>query len=154
MQIPMQEERKENSRFVRDSSETVTGSVNERAASNPDGWLLDESHFESIIEPQSPSAKMMIFLREILSNRPRGFSTTSAPNYLSSSISTNFFPRFGFLHRSRRCNILLSLFPPLLIFLFRASIMYRREKKSIWILFVICKKRLRSEIRMFVDLYL
>lgn len=154
MQIPMQEERKENSRFVRDSSETVTGSVNERAASNPDGWLLDESHFESIIEPQSPSAKMMIFLREILSNRPRGFSTTSAPNYLSSSISTNFFPRFGFLHRSRRCNILLSLFPPLLIFLFRAAIMYRREKKSIWILFVICKKRLRSEIRMFVDLYL
>lgn len=154
MQIPMQEKRKENSRFVRDSSETVTGSVNERAASNPDGWLLDESHFESIIEPQSPSAKMMIFLREILSNRPRGFSTTSAPNYLSSSISTNFFPRFGFLHRSRRCNILLSLFPPLLIFLFRASIMYRREKKSIWILFVICKKRLRSEIRMFVDLYL
>lgn len=154
MQIPMQEERKENSRFVRDSSETVTGSVNERAASNPDGWLLDESHFESIIEPQSPSAKMMIFLREILSNRPRGFSTTSAPNYLSSSISTNFFPRFGFLHRSRRCNILLSLFPPLLLFLFRASIMYRREKKSIWILFVICKKRLRSEIRMFVDLYL
>lgn len=89
--------------------QTVTGSVNERAASNPDGWLLDESHFESIIEPQSPSAKMMIFLREILSNRPRGFSTTSAPNYLSSSISTNFFPRFGFLHRSRRCNILLSL---------------------------------------------
>lgn len=154
MQIPMQEERKENSRFVRDSSETVTGSVNERAASNPDGWLLDESHFESIIEPQSPSAKMMIFLREILSNRPRGFSTTSTPNYLSSLISTNFFPRFGFLHRSRRCNILLSLFPPLLIFLFRASIMYRREKKSIWILFVICKKRLRSEIRMFVDLYL
>lgn len=154
MQIPMQEERKENSHFVRDSSETVTGSVNERAASNPDGWLLDESHFESIIEPQSPSAKMMIFLREILSNRPRGFSMTSAPNYLSSSISTNFFPRFGFLHRSRRCNILLSLFPPLLIFLFRASIMYRREKKSIWILSVICKKRLRSEIRMFVDLYL
>lgn len=154
MQIPMQEERKENSRFVRDSSETVTGSVNEEAASNPDGWLLDESHFESIIEPQSPSAKMMIFLREILSNRPRGFSTTSTPNYLSSLISTNFFPRFGFLHRSRRCNILLSLFPPLLIFLFRASIMYRREKKSIWILFVICKKRLRSEIRMFVDLYL
>lgn len=154
MQIPMQEERKENSRFVRDSSETVTGSVNERAASNPDGWLLDESHFESIIEPQSPSAKMMIFLREILSNRPRGFSTTSAPNYLSSLISTNFFPRFGFLHRSRRCNILLSLFPPLLLFLFRASIMYRREKKSIWILSVICKKRLRSEIRMFVDLYL
>lgn len=154
MQIPMQEERKENSRFVRDSSETVTGSVNEKAASNPDGWLLDESHFESIIEPQSPSAKMMIFLREILSNRPRGFSTTSTPNYLSSLISTNFFPRFGFLHRSRRCNILLSLFPPLLIFLFRASIMYRREKKSIWILFVICKKRLRSEIRMFVDLYL
>lgn len=134
--------------------QTVTGSVNERAASNPDGWLLDESHFESIIEPQSPSAKMTIFLREILSNRPRGFSMTSTPNYLSSLISTNFFPRFGFLHRSRRCNILLSLFPPLLIFLFRASIMYRREKKSIWILFVICKKRLRSEIRMFVDLYL
>lgn len=154
MQIPMQEERKENSRFVKDSSETVTGSVNERAASNPDGWLLDESHFKSIIEPQSPSAKMTIFLREILSNRPRGFSTTSTPNYLSSLISTNFFLRFGFLHRSRRCNILLSLFPPLLLFLFRASIMYRREKKSIWILFVICKKRLRSEIQMFVDLYL
>lgn len=131
MQIPMQEERKENSRFVRDSSETVTGSVNERAASNPDGSLLDESHFESIIEPQSPSAKMMIFLREILSNRPRRFFMTSTPNYLSSLISTNFFPRFGFLHRSRRCNILLSLFPPLLIFLFRASIVYRREKKSI-----------------------
>lgn len=76
--------------------QTVTGSVNERAASNPDGWLLDESHFESIIEPQSPSAKMMIFLREILSNRPRGFSTTSAPNYLSSSISTNFSPVLDF----------------------------------------------------------
>lgn len=38
----------------------------ERATSNTDAWLLDESHLESIIEPQSPPAKMIMFLREIL----------------------------------------------------------------------------------------
>lgn len=38
----------------------------ERATSNTDAWLLDESHLESIIELQSPPAKMIMFLREIL----------------------------------------------------------------------------------------
>lgn len=111
--------------------QTVTGSVNERAASNPDGWLLDESHFESIIEPQSPSAKMMIFLREILSNRPRGFSTTSAPNYLSSSISTNFSPVLDFFI-DREGVTYFSLFFLLFLSFYFVQLSCIEEKKNLY----------------------